>query len=256
MKSNEKIALVSQRVFWFRVVSEFFLRLFFPRIYIDETHALQKAENNALKGKGLLVIYTHFSLRDAMEVNRSVIFNNPLLRQRKVINPLSFHQYNIFMDLMAKSYGGNFCPVVNSSTLTKKNFKHLPKGKGLSEFTSAGSDILSRGGLVTLAVNATRTEHLDLNDPQKPIGYFIASSQARGVTGYGFLLVSFSVKNATSYSKKAVGGMNFGKTYIINLAKFYSYHELLSRPEINNKLSLVDPFIRSQFTKFVDPKYL
>lgn len=256
MKSIEKIAQVSLRVFCFRIISEFILRFFFPRIFIDETNALTKAQDYAAKGNGIVVIYTHFSLRDAMEAHRSVIFKNPVLRKRKVINPLSYHQFNKFMELMAKSYGGNFYPIVNNSTLAKKRYEHLPKGKGLKEFTAAGSDVLARGGLVTIAVNAARSAHLDLEDPQKPIGYFIASAQARGVAGYGFLLISFSIKNAKNYSKKESGGMNFGKTYIINVAKFITLDELLKRPEIKGKLSMVDAYIRSEFAKVVDPKYL
>lgn len=256
MKPDLEIARVSLPVFYFRIISELIFRLFFPRTFIDKSKALQKACNAALEGKGLVIVYTHFSLRDAMEINRSIIFKDPVFRKRKAVNPLSYHQYNKFMELMAKSYGGDFYPVVNNSTVTKKGFEHLPKGKGLKEFTQAGSKILSAGGVVTLAVNATRKDHLDIQDPQKPIGYFIASTQALGVTNYGFLLVGFSIKNAKNYKKEEVGGMNIGKRYTINIAKYISLSELLHRPEVKEKLSNVDAYIRSEFTKVVAKEYL
>ncbi len=250
------ILKVPRRVRYIRTISEFILRPLFPRILIDESKALNNVRYAALDGKGLVIIFTHFSLRDAMEVNRSIIFNDPILKSREVINPLAFHQYNLPMRLMGKIYHGTFFPIVNNSTLMKKKYKHLQKGKGLREFIAASSETLNQGGIVTLAVNAMRSERLDIEDKQKPIGYFIASLQAMKVKEYGFLLVSFAIKNAKSYAKKEAGGMNFGKTYVINIVKYFTLRDLLNQPEVDSRLSSVDAFVRSRFAKVVPKEYL
>ncbi len=256
MKPSANIAQIPLWSLYGRLISDFFLRIFFPRIFIDKTKALKKASLAAKTGAGLVVIFTHFSLRDAMEVNRSIIFRAPVLRNREAVNPLSYHQFNKFMEFMAKFYHGTFSPIVNNSTITKKGYEHLTKGKGLREFIIASSKVLSRGGSVTLAINASRKEKLDLEDKQKPIGYFIASLQALGVKEFGFLLVGFAIKNANSYKKKEVGGMNFGKTYIINIGNYFSLSELLDRPEVKGKLSDVDAFVRNEMAKVVAKEYL
>lgn len=239
-----------------RLISDFMLRLPFPRLIIDATNELKKAEASALAGRGLVIPFTHFSLRDAMEVNRSLVFTNPILKNRRAINPLSHHHYNRLMEFMASFYSGDFYPIVNSSTLSKKGFAHLPRGKGLSEFMTACITILTTGGVVPLAVNATRKETLDAHDRQRPVGYLIASMQAAGVDQYGFLLVGFAIKNATTYRKNEVGGMNYGKTCIINIARYYSLDELLGRPEVCGKASVVDTFIRSELSRVVPKEYL
>ncbi len=251
-----KIAQIPRWSLLGRVISEIVLRLFFPTKIIDETHALQKAIEAAKEGRGLVIIFTHFSLRDAMEVNRSIIFKNPVLKNREAINPLAFHQYNKFLEHIGKFYQATFFPIVNNSTIAKKGYEHLPRGKGLSEFISASCDTLRHGGVVTLALNATRKDKLDLDDPQKPIGYFIASLQAKGMRDLGLLIVGFGVEKAKSYSKKQVGGMNFGKTYVINIGKYLTLEKLLAKPDINGKVSNIDKFLRKEMTKIVPKEYL
>lgn len=256
MKQKSSIAYIPLWSFYWRIFSEFILSIFFPRKFIDNSNALSEAVDSVKLGKGLLIVYTHFSLRDAMEVNRSITFLNPILRKRYAINPLSYHQNNLFMDLMAKSFSGTFYPIVNNSTMKKPKFKNLPKGKGLKEFVNAGVEVLKKGGVVTLAINASRSEKLDINDPQKPVGYFIASCQAAGFADYGILLVGFAIENAKSYAKKNIGGMNFGKTVLINLVKYFPLNELLNKPEVNGRLSFVDKYIRSEIAKVSPKEYL
>lgn len=239
-----------------RVVSEFLIRPLLPRVIIEKNQALKKVHEAAEKGNGLVVVFTHFSLRDAVETNLSIVYKDKVLRNKEVINPLAYHQYNKTMELLGKIFHGTFVPVVNSSTINKKGYGHLPKGKGLSEFIERSSNTLTNGGVVSLAVNATRSEKLDIDDPQKPIGYLIASLQAKGVKNYGLLLVSFAVKNAGGYTKKEVGGLNFGKTYIINISNYYPVEELLNNPEVSGKAGSVDRFVRLELAKLSPKQYL
>lgn len=240
----------------FRTISELVLRLFFPAKVIDRTGSLKKANLAAESGKGLIIIFTHFSLRDAMEISRSIIFRDPVLKYRDFLNPLSYHQYNTPIKILSKIYRFKFAPVVNNSTLAKERYKHLPKGLGLNNFVEKGKEMLNNGGTVILAVNATRKEKLDIEDKQRPIGYFVASMQALNVKNYGFLLTAPSIKNAKNYSKQEVGGMNFWKTCVINIADYYTLEELLNHPEVNGKMSNIDSFIRARLAKVVPKSYL
>lgn len=256
MKPDADIAKVPLWVLGARVVLDVFLRPILPRIILDKNQTLPKVHQAGIRGDGLVIVFTHFSLRDALEVNRTIIFTDPVLKNREVINPLAYHQYNNFMEFVGKFYHGTLAPIVNNSTLRKKGYEHLPKGKGLKEFIVLSSNTLTKGGVVSLAVNATRSEKLDLEDPQKPVGYLIASLQAKGVKNYGFLLVSFAVKNARSYKKKDVGGFNIGQTYIMNLVNYYSVDELLSQPEVSGRVANVDKFIRNELAKVSPKEYL
>lgn len=256
MKPTVNIATIPPWTLCLRTTLELLLRPLFPRVILDKNHALHKVHEEGRAGKGLVIIFTHFSLRDAMEVNRSIVYADPVLKNREVINPLAFHQYNKIMKLIGRVFHGTLVPIVNNSTLSKKGFEHLPKGKGLSEFITAGSNVLKKGGIISLAVNATRSEKLDIQDPQKPVGFLIASLQAKGATDYGLLLVSFAVKNAGNYMKKEVGGFNIGKTYIMNLANYYTLKELLNQPEVNGKVANVDIFVRKELAKVSPKEYL
>lgn len=256
MKAVSRIETIPVWSLAWRSISDFFLNFFFPREIIDKDNSLQKAIQSAKKGKGLIIVYTHFSLRDAMEVNRSITFTSPVLRNRFAINPLSFHQFNKPMELMAKSFSGNFYPVVNSSTLKKDKYKNMPKGQGLKEFVNAGVEVLKKGGVITLAVNATRSEKLDIEDSQKPLGYMIAGLRAQNVSDYGILLVCLEIENAKSYKKSEVGGMNFGKKVFIRLVKYMTLEELLSAPEVGDRLSAVDVYIRKIIAREAPKAYL
>jgi hypothetical protein len=256
MKRNSQIAQIPLWSLSSRIISDFLFRLPFPTNTRDKYDSLSKVINFAKSGKGLVIVYTHFSYRDAMEVNRSIIYKYPFLRNREAVNPLAYYQQNPFLKFVGWLYTGNLIPIVNSSTLKRKGFEHLPKGKGLSDFIASSARVLSKGGAVTVAINASRKEKLDLNDPQKPVGYLIASLLAKNVQNFGILLVSFAVSGTSNYSKKEVGGMNFRKTYTINIGKYFPLKELLNHPDIKGKISSLDSFLRKEFTEIVPKEYL
>ena len=162
MKQRAEIAHIPLWSLFGRIFAEHAVRPLFPRFLNDKTGALEKAELAAKKGVGLVIVYTHFSLRDGMETNRSIVYTSPVLRDREVVNPLSYHQYNKLMKGRATFFHGTFIPIVNNSTLSKKGYENMPKGKGLQEFAAACSEVLSKGGIATLAVNSTRMDKLDL----------------------------------------------------------------------------------------------
>jgi len=229
---------------------------FYPTEMIDEKGELKKAVGEVKKGRGLILIFSHFSLRDAMEVSRCGIYKNKDLIKVNTVNPLAHYQYNWFLKIVGRLFYGNFKPIVNESTLKRKGFEHLSKGMGLNEFVTESGNILGRGGIVTLAINATRTEKLDLHDPHKPVGFLIAALKARGITNFGLMNVGFECLGAKSYKKKDVGGMNYGKKFIMRMGKYHTVDDLMKIKEIGGKASNVDLFLRKEMAKLVAKEYL
>jgi len=238
-----------------RIFITFITRSIFPSHVIDPKNVLAKVDQEAKKGKGLLIVYTHFGYRDGIEVNRSLILKSPVLRTREVINPISFHQYTKTLGNITRFLHGEIFPVVNDDTLQRKGYEHLPKGQGLPAFIARSSQVLLQGGVVTLAVNAGRRAYLDMEDIQKPVGYFIAATGAKQCTHYGVLLVSLSIDGVTDYDTKAIRGMNFGKTYLLTIGKYYDVTELLEQKEVQGKAGNVDAFVRKKLAEVVPKEY-
>lgn len=255
MKPNS-YAKIPQWSLLARLILDLALKPFYPSVITDPYNSLSKAKSSVKSGRGLVIVFTHFSLRDAMDVNRVLVYRDPIFRDREVVNPLAYYQYGWFLKLVGFLFHGNFCPIVNDSTLKKKGYEHLPKGMGLKEFAQKSNNILKNAGLVTLALNATRRESLGLNDTQKPVGYFIASQKSLGFVDFDILTVAFKAENVKKYTRDIVGGMNLNRKFTVIVGKYYSVVNLLKNSQVNHKLSNIDTFLRSEFAHFVPKEYI
>ena len=240
-----------------RLITHYFLSLFFPVIIDDKKKILPRINREVGKeGKGLIVVYTHFSYRDGIDITRHLVVKNPILQRREVISPLSFHQYNMPVRLLTDLYHEKLYPIVNNDTLSHKGFEAMTKGEGMDKFINASTQEIGRGGIVMIATNAGRREKLDIDDPQKPLGYLMLGLQQKKIDNYSILNVCLTIKGAKSYKKKDVGGVNIGKTYILTPASYYHPEELLGRREVGGKISNVDSFVRRDIAKVAAKGYL
>ena len=257
MKSRNNIEYIG---FWTRVARIIFnlvYSLMFPAGIVSfDNKILAKVNQAAEEGVGTFIVFTHFSYRDPVELNRVLIFKNPVLKHREIVNPIAFHQHKFLSALLLNAMHARGIPIVNQDTLNRKGYEHLKKGGGLTNFIEESVKVLSRGGIVTCAANAGRREKLDLEDKQRPVGYFVLAAQAKGLTDFGILLVSFALKDAHSYAKKDSGGMNFGRRYILTVAGYYDSQELLLQPEVNGKAGNIDLFIRKKLARVAPKEYL
>jgi hypothetical protein len=256
VKKNKDIQKIPLWSLIARLITLFSLSLVYPRVIIDKKKILPKIDREAKEGRGFVLVYTHFSYRDGIELTTSLVINNPVLRTREVISPLSFHQNNVIVRLLTDMYHEKLYPIVNNDTLIRKGFEHLQKGQGMDKFINASAEAMKRGGIVMIATNAGRRERLDINDAQKPLGYFMLGMQKKNLKNYGILIVSMSIEGAKSYNKKETGGLNIGKKYITKIVDFYHPDELLANPEVAGKISNVDTFIRRQIAKVSPKEYL
>jgi hypothetical protein len=240
-----------------RLFTHNFLLLLFPLEIDDKKKILTRVNREVGKeGRGLIVVYTHFSYRDGIELTRHLVIKNPLLQRREVISPLSFHQYNGPVKFLTNLYHEKLYPIVNNDTLVRKGFEHMRKGEGMDKFINASALELKRGGIVMIATNAGRKEKLDIDDTQKPLGYLMLGLQQKKIDNYGILIVCLTIKGAKSYKKKDVGGVNIGKTYILTPAAYYHPDELLAKKEVGGKISNVDAFVRRDIAKVAAAEYL
>ena len=254
MKNTNQIPLVSLIS---RLITYYVLLPFFPLIVDDKKKILPRIDREVGKeGRGLIVVYTHFSYRDGIELTRHLVIKNPLLQKKEIISPLSFHQHNKIVKFLTDLYHEKLYPIVNNDTLRRKGFEHMRKGEGMDKFISASTQLLKMGGIVMIATNAGRREKLDINDPQKPLGYLMLGLQQKKIDNYGILTVCLTIKGAKSYKKKDSGGVNIGKTYILTPASYYHPDELLGKPEVGGKISNVDTFVRRDIAKIAAAEYL
>jgi hypothetical protein len=254
MKNVHQIPLVSLIA---RLITYYFLLPFFPLIIDDKKKILPKIDREVGKeGKGLIVIYTHFSYRDGIDLVRHLVIKNPILQRKELTQPLAFHQRNKIVKLLTDFYRTKLYPIVNNDTLARRGFEHMRKGEGMDKFISASTQEIKRGGIVMIATNAGRREKLDINDTQKPLGYLMLRLQQKKIDNYGILIVCLTIKGAKSYKKKDVGGVNIGKTYILTPAAYYHPDELLAKKEVGGKISNVDIFVRRDIAKVAAAGYL
>ncbi len=240
-----------------RLITYYVLLPFFPVIIDDKKKILPRIDREVGKsGRGLIVVYTHFSYRDGIDLTRHLVIKNPILNRREVISPLSFHQMNKVVKFLTDLYHEKLYPIVNNDTLARRGFEHMRKGEGMDKFISASTQELGRGGIVMIATNAGRKEKLDIDDPQKPLGYLMLALQQKKIDNYAILVVCLTVKGAKSYKKKDIGGVNIGKMYILTPASYYHPDELLERQEVGGKISNVDSFVRGDIAKVAAKGYL
>lgn len=240
-----------------RLITYYALVPLLPMIINDKKKILPRIDREVGEdGRGLIVVYTHFSYRDGVDLTRHLVIKNPILSRREVVSPLSFHQMNKFVRFMTDLYHEKLYPIVNNDTLSRPGFEHLRKGEGMDKFIKASVAELKRGGIVMIATNAGRRDKLDINDPQKPLGYMMLALQQEKFDNYAIVNVCLGIKGANSYKKKDVGGMNVGKTYILTPASYYHPDELLGKKEVGGKISNVDVFVRGDIAKVAEKAYL
>src|SRR5437667_6567539 len=137
MKNIPQIALVSLIA---RRITHYFLLLFFPVVIDDKKKILPRIDREVgREGKGLIVVYTHFSYRDGIDLTRYLVVRNQLLQKREVISPLSFHQYNKLLKFLTDLYHEKLYPIVNNDTLARHGFEQMKKGTGVDKFISAST---------------------------------------------------------------------------------------------------------------------
>ena len=203
------------------------VRKHFPAEISDSYHGLADAGELVASGHGLVLLGTHFSLRDGPGMFLYVASQNDAMIDKPWVAPVARHITEIAR-LANWVFGAriDLKPVVTASTMEKPRFHHLHRGEGLRDYIISATDTLKRGGVVALFPQSTRVPYLKEPDEYDKAMEFLMSRTSRAqVNDFGILPVGFGVEGVQDYKK--LRGLNPGVKYTINVGKLWTKTEAL-----------------------------
>lgn len=227
----------------------------FRREIEDGSNGLSRAKELQKQGFGLVVLYTHFSKRDALEII-NLIYRNPLMRKKRILAPIALHEYKKWLfDKPGKVLDVTLCPVVTQDTIDKGKNEGHELGYGQEEYFQKAIQFLQNGDITIIAPQVGRREILGVPAKRaRPIGTLIARiDRIIDFDKYAFLLVGLGIKGAEDYKKEHVEGLNPLKTYQLNIGATFTREEVMG--EVNGDYREVDKFVFEQLRELVPPAY-
>jgi len=210
---------------WRKVIEQ--LNKLYPAEILDTYHGLADAGELVSAGHGLLLVGSHFSLRDGPGAFLYVAGQNDALIDKPWEAPVARHIATVAR--LANWVLGaqiDLKPVVTASTKNKPRYRHLHRGEGLRDYIISATDTLKRGGVVALFPQATRMSYLPEPDEyDKAMEFLMLRTSRAGVNDFGILPVGFGIEGARDYKK--LTGFNIRKTYKINIGKLWTKNEAL-----------------------------
>lgn len=221
-----------------------------PTIVEDPNHVLTIASENAERGRGNVIVITHFGYGDAMKVLAEIIFHTPGIKDRFVISPQSQHQYKSVLNRAVSYFGGSLLPVVNDKSREKLKMNASERRKFelglLKNFIATSNKVLQVGGTVVIAINAGRKPYLELDGKEEPMKMFIDQMKKNGVP-YDITTMALAIVGATDYSKYR--GLNFSHQYQITVGEHIPHEQI---DELGNNPDLV---LRQKIDTIITPDY-
>ncbi len=220
----------------------------------DPRHSLDLAAECINEGKGVVIIFTHFSFRDGPQIIKDLISQHDGFSQKRYLNPVSAHQYNTHLGAASELFGGTLQPIINDSSMQKKKFEKTTdeeRRKSYEALMRKSKEALQNGETVAIAINASRQPFLVMDDLQRPLGAFIASMKREGVTDFGILEVAMSLEKTKRYNKRTAGTFNLGKKSKLQVGNFYNASELLSQTSFKT----IDKKIREDMVDIIPEEY-
>lgn len=232
---------------------------------------LGRTEDLLKEGYGLVVLFNHFSLRDPFQILKDIIINNPLMREKEIIFPITEHQYKKYK-LLFKPLSGllkmKLYPIANPGTLKVLALKNNPEKYSktvsrqrllLIEYMNSAVEVLKKGGIVPMAPQGERKNSLEMpqdsEKTKKPIAAtatLIANLNKNGIEKVAFLIIGVGIENITDYGAK-VKGLNPRKRYTLKIGPTYTKQELLELAQ--NNLRAIDQGVFEVLAAVVPPSY-
>ncbi len=207
------------------------LRKLFPAVIDDSYHGLANAGELVTAGHGLVLLGTHFSLRDGPGMFLYVASQNDALIDKPWEAPVAKHIATAAR-LANWVFGAqiDLNPVVTESSKKKPRYRHLHQGEGLRDYIISATETLDRGGIVTLFPQSTRVPYLmEPGKYDKAMELLMMRTSRAGVNDFGILPVGFGIEGDHDYKK--VTGFNIRKTYTINIGKLWTKQDALQMAE-------------------------
>lgn len=251
---------VSRRTRATRMVAEKITAPLLPRRIVDPDHNLERVEQAVREGQGIVAVFTHFSEGDGPRFSRTV-FRNATLRRKEVLYPIALHHDNRALSKFSDLLGTPLAPIPTGNTFEAPGYENLRTKEGLvyarslkESYMEKCKEILSGGGIVTVAEQGERAGQMDMNSTKNPVRTLIKEMNKRNVTEYGILPVAFGLKKTTTYDPEQVGGLNIGRKYQVFLGEYVPLEDLLE--EVVGDLGKVDHAVRERLAAIAPLAYL
>ncbi len=215
------------------------LGFFFPTEIIHQSQgSVEKAKKLLREGYGLIVIYNHFSLDDPLRV-LSVLHSLKLTEGKSIIHPLAMHQSRNFPGLTftSNALGVNLSPIITKNTVKAEKATHdlkkSSRGSGHRQFRERAIELLGNGGIVVVSSQGERQEKLDYeNIKRRTMKKLFMDLDKQNIEKIAIMIIGVDIKGTNSYSKKEVGGINFGREGVARIGEILTLEEI--KKEIEN----------------------
>ncbi len=245
----------SHQIWWRRFLVRIYAEPYMPASVSIVRDAIHRAEMLADRGWGILMPFSHFSVRDIAEMTMRPMAASRVLISRPMVSGIEWsHYWNLPpLRLAARLAGITVVPIVIDDTLKKrKNYdagrRSLPLGHGNREYFRVARRALREGGIVWVSSQQGRRPKLELTD-KEPVKFLLGKEN--DFQNIGVLFINLSLKGETYYSGRS--GLDLGRTFDTRMGPTVTKAQLyeLSR-EMGKTIDETTIIIHSHL---VDPGY-
>lgn len=257
------------------LLSSAFQKVCQGRSSIKEGDGFAKAEQLLQEGYGMLVLATHPSQRDTMELPNFLfqMGTQEGFRDRKMLAPIAYHHYagkkNYLFRKAAKAAGIELVPVITISTRDyyRKKYKNKPKKaekmkKWINDnktnledqYLEKALEYLAQGGVVFLFPQVERQSSFAPNRRIKPVEALIEKAEEKGFNCLGISYLGIDIQGLgcrDDYEESK--GFNPSSHYILK------YGATVTMDELKNNIPLgstIEQAVNARLKKLVSPAYV
>ena len=196
-------------------------------VITGEEDGMKKFEQLLLEGYGGIILLKHFSLRDPFQIIRDTLRRKALIR-RKALAPMALHQVYPLLKSVAGMLEIKIDPIATDNTVNK----FIEKGKtppspneGLRGFTADAIGMLRQGGILYIAPEGERKDHLEQYS-NRTIGTLLAELKRARLSNVAFLFVDMrlSGREENYWGEK---GLNLLDTYETRIGRALTLDQVM-----------------------------
>lgn len=210
-----------------RVAEQLTSPLLRSEVITGEEDGMRKFEQLLLEGYGGIILLKHFSLKDPFQIIRDTLRSKTLIR-REALTPMALHQAYPLLKGVAGILGIKIDTIVTYNTVErfKEQGKTSPSlNEGLRDFTADAIGTLRRGGILYIAPEGERKNHLEQYS-NRTIGTLLAELKRAGLSNVVFLFVDLRLagREENYWGKK---GFNLLNRYVTRIGRALTLDQVM-----------------------------
>lgn len=218
------------------------------RIVGGQEH-LARAEALVGEGFGLLVLMNHFSKRDGLQVLR-LLYSRPLLRSQPTLVPVASHLAGPAVRALAHLGAIDLALMTTPQAVANLGLDPAT-GEDALAYARRAVATLAAGGIVLLAPQAGRQPIL--GEPKMRVtSMILAQARRQRVDNFALLFVGLGLPGVGAYPLADVGGLNLGRTYLIEVGSPLLFEAALAEA---GTLRQLDPWVFARLRPLVPAAY-